>query len=98
MVVSLNRGTQIQTPKYYDSCYRDPPEGYPLVLGNPKTLLSLCNLYKTRIHLYVTVAPINPIYPYVTPNKPFTNTSERRVLLRPEDDDTYLPLQGWQVV
>ena len=34
MVVSLNKGTPIETPKYYSSYYWDP-KMVPLILGNP---------------------------------------------------------------
>ena len=35
LVVPLNQGTPIWTPKYYDPCYRDPPNDNPNIGKTP---------------------------------------------------------------
>ena len=39
-MLSLNRGTLVQTSKYYSPYYGDPQNGLPLILGNPHFKLS----------------------------------------------------------
>ena len=48
MVVSPNRGTRIQTPKYYSPCYGDPQNG-TLNYGKPPILGTILK-YKRGPH------------------------------------------------